>query len=147
MKNKLTIITLVFTIGTLIFIFYKAYNPNVMICDGKIEISKNYKDYLEKNGRIDSICFYSKKVINNEFNYLELLIDGDIQKEKDFFFDRAKIISQLINIADYEEFKLYFNSTSRENRFKIIFNLKSIDENNSLLLKINNTNQDYRLED
>lgn len=58
MKGKFISIIFVFTLGMLIFMFYKSYNPIVMICDNKIEISKKYMDYIEKNDRIDSISIF-----------------------------------------------------------------------------------------
>lgn len=130
MKGKFISIIFVFTLGMLIFMFYKSYNPIVMICDNKIEISKKYMDYLEKNDRIDSICFYSQKVLNSDFYYLEKLMYEDIEKEKDFFLDRAKIISKLINESDFDEFRMYFNSMSKKNKLEMTFILKLVNENN-----------------
>ena len=105
----------------------------IMVCND-IEISRGYKYDLQKRNLLDSLCYYRKEMQNNNFIYLNKILELD--KTEKYSRESKIIIENLLVSADQNQLKVYYNNATPEFRLLVYFILKLSDnEQAELILK------------
>lgn len=103
----------------------------IMVCND-IEISRGYKYDLQKRNLLDSLCYYRKEMQNNNFIYLNKILELD--KTEEYSLESKIIIENLLVSADQNQLKVYYNNATPEFRLLVYFILKLSDNEQAELI-------------
>lgn len=98
----------------------------IVVCNN-MEISRGYKYDLQKRNLLDSLCYYHKEMQNNNFIYLNKILELD--KTEEYSLESKIIIENLLVSADQNQLKFYYNNKASPEFRVLVYAILKLSDN------------------